>query len=404
MTPRIYVLALGSFAMGTEAYVYAGHLADMAADLERPVAAAGQLATAFALTYAVSAPFTARAVSALGRRGVIVAGLVLIGAFNLAAAAAPSLGVLIGLRIACGLAAGLVGPMSSVAAAELAPEAQRGRAMAIVLAGLTLSFVLGIPMGSVIGDVAGWRGTFVFAGAIALAAALSIRLVLPDLPGHAARPGAEAFRAALDPSVAPWLGLTLVGFVATFTTIAYIGPVVTAISGLTGSGIGAMQALIGVGSIVGIAVGARVADGPGARRAIAASFVVSAVALSSYSLLMMTAAADPALAVMDPGRLPVILALSIAMMSGAAALFMRTPLIQAKLVAAAPVGARPVILALNGSMVFLGQGLGAAVGGLAIGLGGLASVGLAAGLVALGGVALASTLRSPAGTASARSL
>ena len=387
MDRRISVLAAGSFAMGTEAYVYAGHLAALADDLGQPVAAAGQLATAFALTYALTAPFTARAVSSLGRRGVIATGLALIGLLNVAAAFAPSLPVLIALRVACGLAAGLVGPIASVAAAELAPEGQRGRAMAIVLGGLTLAFVLGIPMGSVIGDLAGWRGTFAFAGGVALAAALATRLVLPAIPGGPKAAG--GLRAALDARATPWLGLTLLGFVATFTVIAYVGPVVTAISGLTGSGIGAMQALIGVGSLVGIAIGARTADAPGARRAVAASFVVSAAALSAYSALMLATSVDPALPVLDPRRLPVILLLSLAMMTGAAALFMRTPVIQARLVAAAPVAARPTILALNGSMVFLGQGLGAALGGAAIGLGGLASVGFVAAAVALVGAGLA---------------
>lgn len=382
MNPRIYVLAAASFALGTEAYVYAGHLADLARDLGQPVAAAGQLATAFALTYAISAPFIAGAVSALGRRGVIVAGLVLIGLLNIAAAFAPSLSVLIGLRIACGLAAGMFGPIASVAAAELAPEGLRGRAMGIVLAGMTLAFVVGIPMGSVIGDVTGWRGTFVFAGVVALAAAVAVRLVLPVMPGTANGLTRSSFKVALDPNVAPWLGLTLIGFAATFTAIAYVGPLVTAITGMTGSGIGAMQALIGVGSIIGIALGARLADRTGPARAVGISFLVSAIALFGYSTLI-------AVAVFSPGPLTMLAALCVAMIAGAAAQFFRAPLAQTELVRASPVEARPVVLALNGSMVFLGQGLGAGIGGATIAIGGLVAVGAVAAGVALLGAVLA---------------
>jgi len=378
MDRRILVLALASFATGTEAYVYAGHLADLAADLNASVATAGQIATAFAITYALTAPLVAGAVARFGRRTVMVTGLLLIGALNLLAAAAPSLGALMAIRVACGLAAGLVGPISTLAAAELAAPGERGRAMAVVLSGLTLAFVLGIPVGSVVGDIAGWRGTFVYAGAVALVAAIAIRVVLPAMPGGQ-RAGLAAFRAALAPAVSASLALTLLGFAATFTTIAYLGPIVTAISGLTGSGIGAVQAMIGVGSIAGIVVGARAADRPGATRVLAFSFGVSALSLSAYSALMLAPAATGVIAT---GLLAAATAL------GAAALFARAPVIQVRLVGSAPEEARPVVLALNGSMVFLGQGLGAAVGGLVIAGPGLPWVGLAAAGLALLGVGL----------------
>jgi MFS transporter, DHA1 family, inner membrane transport protein len=401
MDRRIAVLALASFAMGTEAFVYAGHLEALATDLGRSVAAAGQLATAFAATCALTAPLVAGAVAHLQRRAVLVAGLSLIGALNLLAALAPSLEILIALRIACGLSAGLVGPIASLAAAELAPPEQRGKAMGVVLAGMTLAFVLGIPLGSVIGDVAGWRGTFAYAGAVAIVTALILRIALPAIPGGR-RTSLSSFTAAWRPDVALPLTLTLLGFAATFTTIAYVGPVVTAISGLTGSGVGAMQALIGIGSIIGIVLGIRTTDSPQAGRVLVFSFVVSALALSLYSLLMSGDPGDPAAPVLSSPRGLVILALSIAMVMGAAALFARTPIIQARLVAAAPPTARPVILALNGSMVFLGQGLGAALGGVTIAVAGLPALGYAAAGFALLGACLAFAMAAPARAALAQ--
>lgn len=388
MDRRIFILAAASFATGTEAYVYAGHLATLAADLGKPVATAGQLASTFALTYALTAPFMAGFAGRFARRGVMVTGLVLIGLLNCLAALANSFEMLIAIRFACGLAAGLVGPITSLAAVELAPPEQRGRAMAVVLSGITLAFVLGIPTGSVIGDFAGWRGTFVYAGLLAFGAAVLIQIGLPALPGGE-QLQARAFKAALNPAVAVPLTLTLIGFAATFTVIAYVGPIVTAISGLTGSGIGAMQALIGVGSIVGIAVGGRAADHPEARRFLTASFLVSAFALSGYSALM----------VIDAHRAWIIALLSLAMMTGAAALFARSPVIQTRLVTAAPVAARPVVLALNGSMMFAGQGLGAAIGGVVIAGAGIGLAGYAAGTVAACGAVLALSLLRQSPTA-----
>ncbi len=384
MNRTIFVLALASFATGTEAYVYAGHLEALAEDLDQPIAAAGQLATAFAFTYAITAPMIAGLVAHLGRRPVIVAGLALLGGLNLLAAVSPTFWGLIVLRILCGLAAGLVGPISSVAAAELAPPERRGQAMAIVFGGMTLAFVLGIPAGSAIGDLAGWRGTFVYAGVIAIAAALAIRLVLPAMPGGT-RTDRRALSIVRERPVHAHLLLTLVGFAATFTVIAYVGPVVTAITGLTGSGIGVMQMLIGLGSIVGIVVGGRSADRPGTQRVLVLSFLVSAFSLASYSALM----TGPGVAAGAIASAPILVMLAVGMVLGASALFTRTPIIQERLLAVSRPEARPVVLALNGSMVFLGQGLGAGIGGAAIGLGGLEAVGLAGATLALAGAFLA---------------
>jgi DHA1 family inner membrane transport protein len=381
---RILALSFAGFATGTEAYVYAGHLATLAGDLQADLALAGQLATAFALTYALTAPLIAGAVVHLPRRAVIATGLVLIGALNLAAAAMPALGGLLVLRVLCGLAAGLVGPAASVAAAELAGPAARGRAMAAVLGGTTVAFVVGIPMGSAVGAWFGWRATFGYAGLLALLAALVVRLVLPDLPGSR-RAGAQLPGVVRQPGMARPLAMTLVGFAATFCVIAYIGPVVTAIADLEGAGVGAMQALIGLGSIAGIVAGARAADRSGGTRLIGLSFLISAAALLSYTVLLWAG--------LPYGiSLP---ALALGTLAGSAALFARMPVIQARLVAAAAPEARPVALALNGSMVFAGQGLGAAIGGATIGAFGLTAVGIAGALLALGGALLADTRSAP---------
>jgi MFS transporter, DHA1 family, inner membrane transport protein len=171
--------------------------------------------------------------------------------------------------------------------------------------------------------------------------------------------------------------LTFLGFAATFSAVAYVGPLVTRISGLDGTGVGLMQMMIGLGSIVGVVAGARAADRANGTAFVAASFLVSAVALAAYSLLMG----------LPTGTLFTTVLLSLAMMAGAAALFARTPVIQTLLVQAAP-DAQAVVLALNGSMVFLGQGIGAAIGGAGIVAFGIEVLGLAGAVVALGGFAL----------------
>jgi MFS transporter, DHA1 family, inner membrane transport protein len=388
MDKRIAVLALANFAMGTEAYVYAGHLEALARDLATPVASAGQLAAAFALTAAVSGPFVAASVARFDRRAMITTGLMLIGMLNLAMAFLPVFEGLIALRVLCGLAAGLVGPISSVAVAELTTPENRGKAMALTLAGVTLAFVLGVPVGSVVGDYAGWRGTFVYAGLIALAVAGVTRIALPALPGTA-RHAVMDYGALRKPAIIGGLLLTLIGFAAAFTVVAYIGPLATAIAGLSGSGIGAVQALIGVGSIAGIALGGRVASGAHAGRVLWLSFAVAAASALSYSALLslpITAQSLGGAALVPWVTLIVLVG---GMVVGAGSLFTRIPIIQTSLANAAPPELRPVVFGLNGSMVFMGQGLGAAFGGIAINAGGLFALGLSASGVAFAGFLLA---------------
>ncbi|MGL4438867.1 MAG: MFS transporter [Bosea sp. (in: a-proteobacteria)] len=388
MDKRIIVLALANFAMGTEAFVYAGHLESLAKDLATPVAAAGQLAAAFALTAAITGPFVAGMVARFDRRTMIVLGLGLIGVFNLLMAITPAFEGLIGLRVLCGLAAGLVGPISAVAVAEITTPENRGKAMALTLAGVTLAFVLGVPVGSVIGDYAGWRGTFVYAGLIALAVAVLTRLALPRLPGTR-KDQTIAYADMLTPAIIGSWSMTLIGFAAAFTIVAYIGPLATAIAGLSGSGIGAVQALIGVGSIAGIILGGRMAGGALASRVLWISFAVAALSGLSYSILLSLPVTATSLGAGMSVPWSTIAVLVIGMVVGAGSLFTRIPIIQTRLANVTAPELRPVVFGLNGSMVFFGQGLGAVAGGIAISTGGLFALGLAAACIGSIGLVVA---------------
>ncbi|MBS0639056.1 MAG: MFS transporter, partial [Proteobacteria bacterium] len=242
---RTVVLALASFAIATESYVFVGHLGALAADLSVEVPAAGQLASIFAVTYALTGPLTARVMARFDRRTVLTIGLVLIGLLNLSASLASSYAALMTIRCLCGLAAGLVGPMASTAAADLAGPEQRGKAIAIVLSGMTIALVVGIPVGTLIGAFGGWRGTFIYAGLLAIGSAVAIRFVLPAVPGAALSSGSAA-RAALSPAVGVCLLLTLISYTSGFVIAIYVAPLVVAICGLSATGVGAIQALGGV--------------------------------------------------------------------------------------------------------------------------------------------------------------
>lgn len=373
MDIRIWLLAGAQFAGATGAYAFTGLLAPMAAELGVSVATAGQLSTAYALTYALLGAPAAALTARMERRGLLMAGLLLVALANFASAVAPDFTTMALLRVCAGLGATLILP--AVAATMLVPAEQRGRAIGIVLSGLTFAFALGIPLGTALGAWVGWRGTFVFSGLLAVLAAAALAAGLPRLPSTD-RGGALSLGLAMRGDILAVLGTSFLAFAGLFCIAAYIGPIVTATTGMSGAGIGAVQVFIGLGSLGGILLGGRMASRPGARVPIALLLLLAA-ALGGYAALL----AFPAAAWH-------VVPLGLCVFTGAVALFALAPISQARLVALAPRD-RAVALALMGAVTFAGQGAGAAIGGATIATLGLAFTGIAGALAAVVGAGLA---------------
>ena len=351
MTP-LPVLALAAFASATQSFVFAGVLREMSDDLGVSLAAAGQLATVFALAFALAAPFVAALFARVGRRRLIVGALMALALLNTLMALAPGYLPLLALRVLGGATAAAVVPTAIAAASALAPPERRGRAIAIVSAGATAAFLLGLPMGSAVGEWFGWRACFAFAALVSGAAGLAIRAALPEIPGEAS--GLAGLSALRRPGLLAAYALTFSAFAAVFAVAAYIGPAVNRVSGLSGAGVGLVQALVGLASIPGLPLGARLADRIGIRAAVWLPPGILAAQLAQAALL--AGAADG-----TAFALPV---QALAVFVSAASLFALGPVVSSRLVALAP-EARAVALAGNASAVFLGQAGGAAAGGLA---------------------------------------
>jgi DHA1 family inner membrane transport protein len=253
--------------------------------------------------------------------------------------------------------------------------------LATVLAGLTLAFSFGIPLGSAIGGWYGWRACFVFGGVLALAAALVVRIGLPPLPSTD-RGGAGSIARVLRPDILLVLAVNVLAFTGLFAIAAYLGPIVTATTGITGGGIGAIQFFIGLGSIVGIVIGGRAASRAGAGLP-AALMLLLAAALMGYSALLGLPAAFWHAA-----------PLALCVFTGATALFAIAPIMQNRLVMLAPQD-RAVVLALSGAVALGGQGLGAAYGGVVIAMAGLPWTGAAGALLAVLGAWFAAKAFAP---------
>ena len=351
MNPRIYALTLVTFAFGSGAFIFAGLLETLAADLHVTTAVAGQLQTVFVLTSAVLGPMAAWVFGRVDRRIMIIGALTLVMLLHIACSLVPNFHSLMILRAFAGLAGAVSNPAASVAAASLAPPERRGSALAMVSGGMTLAFVAGIPMGSVVGAMFGWRSTFLVAAGLAAIALLAVTLVLPKVPAPPKREGGQVPLGL----VWPLYLTTFLTFAANMTLNLYIAPIVRVGAGVTGAGVGFFQAMIGVGSIAGLWLGARGADRDAGRGWIVQGFALQAVAMSIHF-----AATHHALGVGWHSAVLVALGIFLA----ATALFSITPVIQSKLITMT--GGAPVALALNGSVISVGQALGSAVGGAAL--------------------------------------
>ncbi|CAL78373.1 putative permease of the major facilitator superfamily (MFS) [Bradyrhizobium sp. ORS 278] len=375
----LFALAMINFAVGTQGFAFAGVLSELSRDLGVTIGQAGLIVGASSITFALGAPFAAAAVAQIERRRVIVTGLAALALVNLLCAVAPSFAALTALRIAAGLATAFVGALATVAAASLVAPEKRGRAFAIVMGGLTVAFVLGVPLGSVIGGLYGWRATFAMSAMVCLGSVVLVALTVPAIaPAAGARPRLGDVLG--NGRVVRVLMLTLIGFAATFTVVSFVGPVITATTGLTGARIGALQAFIGFGSLVGLALGGIASDrgrGP----------VAAAVACAAMSLSLLLYW----LALSAPHATVPALAMGLLMFAGATALFSLIPLNLAAITLHAGTSA-PVALALNGSLVSLGQGLGALLGGALTDAFGAAAMGPGGAVLAGMGFLLALTI------------
>lgn len=345
------ILAAGTFAVGTDAFVVAGLLPDMAAALRVSTAAAGQSVTVFAISYAVLAPVLSTLTARLPRRTLLVAALLVLAAGNLLSAVADTLPVLIVGRIVAAAGAAAYTPNAGAAGASLVPPALRGRALAVVIGGLTVATALGVPLGGLTGRWLGWRAALVAVALLALAVAVAVRLAMPALPGAAAVPLRARLTALRQPAVLAVLPLTVIGMAACYTVYAFAVPTLGAL-GVGAYQVNLMLLLYGLGAVAGNVASGYATDRWGAVPVLVVGYAAMVVALGVLGALS-TAGSAPTLLV--------------GLLVGAwgAASWCQTPAQQHRLIAAAPQQA-PLVVSLNSSAIYLGIGLGTTAGGAAL--------------------------------------
>ncbi|MEO3765258.1 MFS transporter [Streptomyces sp. B5E4] len=375
----LIALTLTTFTFSTDDYLVAGVLPGIAEGLDVSEAAVGQLVTVFSLVLALAAPVASVLTATWPRRPLFTVALAVFAAANFAMPLVASFPVLMALRVVAALAAAIVVPGALGAAAALAPPERQGRYMGTVFAGLTTSLLLGVPLGTWVGAVAGWQGAFVLGGLLGVASLAALYATLPEPPRGEPLRLADRLTPLARPALLVGLAATAVAVLGNLMVVTYLAVYLRDLAGVGPTGLGVVFVLAGIAGIVGSQLGGPAADRWGAERALL-------MGCGAFALVM------AGLVACWPLRpAPLVLVVPLLLLWSAAAWWI-PPAASARLLRlAGPAGAQA--LALNSSAVYLGVAAGGAVGGIlldAYGSGALPVGAAAAQLVALALFGLAS--------------
>lgn len=367
----IIALAMGGVGIGVTEFTMMGLLKEVEAGLGVSTPEAGHLISAYALGVVVGAPLLAAVGAKLPRKRLALGLMLFFTVANLVSFIAPDYGTMLASRFAAGLPHGAFFGVAAVIAASLVPPSRRGWAISMVMAGLSISNVVGVPFATWLGQTYGWRLLFILVGFIGL---LTLALVWKYVPFHDAHPDASIRRelGALK-RLQVWLAILIgiVGFGGFFATYTYIAHTMTLVAGMQSSLIPLVVALYGLGMVAGNIVGGRLADRSvmgtlyKVLPAIAVALVVYAVAVhwpwSAFVMVFVVGA------------------------SGS----MLIPALQTRLLDASP-GAPSLASSLNHAALNVANALGAFLGGLVIALGwGYVAPALVGAVLALLGLGVA---------------
>jgi DHA1 family inner membrane transport protein len=355
----LFALALGGFGIGTTEFVAMGLIENLAADLlpdlyasnqNHAIAQAGWLITAYALGVVVGAPTIAALAARFPRKQLLLWLLVAFTLATVASAMLPTFGLVLAARFVAGLPHGAYFGVATLVAASLIGEGKRGRGVAIVLSGLTIANVIGVPLITLLGQQAGWRIAYLAVASIFALTFVAVALAVPYQEGDRAATLSRELRAFRRPQV--WLALLTgaIGFGGFFAVYSYVGPVVTRVTGMGDAFIPVALVVIGIGMTIGNLAGGRAAD----HSVMGTIFVFFALFVGSLASFALTAHTVPGLLI------------SLFLVGGAASAL--SPAIQSRLMDVAG-DSQTLAAAANHAALNLGNSLGAYLGGVTIAAG-----------------------------------
>ncbi len=229
----ILALSLSAFSVGTAEFVIAGLLPDISRDLGVSIPGAGRLVTAYAMGVVIGAPLLAVVTSRMTRKTVLLAmlGIFIVG--NLLSAFSPNYATLMTARIVAGLAHGSLFGVGVIVATNLVAPGRRASAVALMFSGLTIANIAGVPLGTLIGQIYGWRSTFFAITALGIVSLIGMAALIPRDSGTGSIDVRREFAVARRPEVLLALATTMFGSACVFVLFTYIAPILEDVGGFS---------------------------------------------------------------------------------------------------------------------------------------------------------------------------
>jgi MFS transporter, DHA1 family, inner membrane transport protein len=258
----LFALAIGGFGIGLTEFVIMGLLPDIAAEFEVSEAVAGWLISGYALAVVIGALMITAAVTRLPRKHVLVGLLASFIAGSLLCALAPTYTVLMCGRVLAALCHGAFFGIGSVVAANMVAADRKAGAIAVMFTGLTAANVLGVPLGTLLGQQLGWRATFWAITIVGVAALMGITALVPNEESATDSPGSLRRELRAFTRVQVWLSIavTILGFGGMFGAFTYIAYTLTDVTHFASTSVPWLLILFGAGLFAGNLAGGRAAD------------------------------------------------------------------------------------------------------------------------------------------------
>ncbi|KRB55045.1 MFS sugar transporter [Rhizobium sp. Root708] len=279
MPLAILALTIAAYAIGTTEFVIVGLLPTVANDLHITLPLAGLIVSVYALGVTFGAPILTALTGKIERKPLLLGLMALFIVGNTAAALAPSYEILLVARVLAAFAHGVFFSVGSTIAADLVPENRRASAIAMMFMGLTVAIVTGVPMGTYIGQILGWRATFWAVAALGIIAFLAIAILLPrNLKKAAPARFIDQVRVLGSGRLLIVFAMTALGYGGTFVAFTFLAPILQEITGFSERSVSLILVLYGLAIAVGNIAGGRIANNDPVK-ALIGLFIMQAIVL-----------------------------------------------------------------------------------------------------------------------------
>lgn len=259
--PALWALTISAFAIGTTEFVIVGLVPTLAKDLKVSISTAGSLVSMYAMGVAIGAPILTALTSKINRKPLLISLMLLFIIGHFASALAPNYELLFLSRFITGFAHGVFFGVGATIAASLVPPDRRATAIAMMFSGFTIATIVGVPLGTYIGQQWGWRSTFIGVAILGIVGLVGVIILLPaDIKHNKAKDLLKQIRILLNPRFMVALLMTILGYGGVFVAFTYMSPILQQITGFPENVVGILLLLYGVAVALGNLIGGKVAN------------------------------------------------------------------------------------------------------------------------------------------------